>query len=70
MARGDTGQLPRVTHNPALRGDQRAEKSYEVENCMEARRSRERTAAFVAGKTLGRQRLGQRAAETRKRERG
>jgi hypothetical protein len=41
-----------------------------VKNSKGVRRSRERGAAFAAKKTLGRHKLGQRAAEFEKRERG
>jgi hypothetical protein len=47
-----------------------AEGGNEVGNCMEACRSRERAAAFVADDTLRRRRYGQRAAVAGKRERG
>jgi hypothetical protein len=56
--------------SPILRDLQSVEKHNEVRNCKGARWSRERAAAFLAAKTLGRQRLGQPATEPEKRERG
>jgi hypothetical protein len=61
---------PRGIHNPAWRRSQRVERADEVKDLKGVCRSRERAATFGTGQTLGRQRVGQLAAETGKRERG